>query len=595
MANMESQFVLASSGISAQMNNTYKAMRLVSGEFERMQVVSSTAIDVNIFQSVSREAASAADIIKDKFYQAMSEIKARLPVSEILNLADSMSQTRTRLAAITGDIDSAASLQDKIMDSATRAGVPYQEMADAVADMALQAGSAFSGNDEITAFTELLNKQFAISGASAEGMSMSMDKITQAMAAGTLGGEAFADIMSEAPAIADTIADYLGLSVDKVQELAAGGQLTAGIVKSSMLSSADEINAGFSEIPYTFSQVANMVKNVLLKTFDPLLQVIGSVANWIYDNFAIVKPIILGIATAILIWQAAQLAMNAVNTVAAAAQLALNSAMLACPITWIVIAIMLIIAAIYVLFAAINKVMGTSISATGVISGAFAALGAAVGNIFIKLWNIVAMFVNFIGNIFNDPVAAIKMLFYDLNITIIGYILSAAKAIENLINKIPGVEVDMTSDLENLQKGFKAARQQVKSESGWKEYAAQKDYIDISSAISKGYNAGSNFANEFGSGMGSFDYENIATGVEGINENTGSTAASLENSSGEYEYLRDIAEQETINKFTTAEVNIDMSGMTNRIDSDMDVDNVINMLTDGFAEALETTAEGVHE
>lgn len=80
------------------------------------------------------------------------------------------------------------------------------------------------------------------------------------MASGTLGGEAFADIMSEAPAIAETIADYLGLSVDKVQELAAGGQLTAGIVKSSMLSSADEINAGFSEIPYTFSQVANMVK-----------------------------------------------------------------------------------------------------------------------------------------------------------------------------------------------------------------------------------------------------------------------------------------------------------------------------------------------
>ena len=71
-------------------------------------------------------------------------------------------------------------------------------------------------------------------------------------------------------------------------------------------------------------------------------------------------------------------------------------------------------------------------------------------------------------------------------------------------------------------------------------------------------------------------------------------AKSLDVSNEQLQYLRDIAERDAINRFTTAEVKIDMTGMNNRIEGSADLDGVISQLTDGFAEALVTEAEGVH-
>ena len=89
--------------------------------------------------------------------------------------------------------------------------------------------------------------------------------------------------------------------------------------------------------------------------------------------------------------------------------------------------------------------------------------------------------------------------------------------------------------------------------------------------------------------------DSIGADTAGINDSAGSAASSLKETTEDLKYMRDLAEQEAINRFTTAEVKIDMTGMTNRIDSDMDLDGVLNTLTEGFAEALEVAAEGVHE
>jgi len=641
MALMESQLMLASSGVNENMHAAYKSMEIVFDGFEHMYSVSSKSIDVDLFRSASRESvylgtqiedtgnkaeeaanqtASAADIIKDRFSQALSAVKSSLSMGEILELADSMSQTRTRLAAVTGDLDSAAVLQDKILDSATRAGVPYQEMADAVANMGIQAKNAFGSNDEIVAFTELINKQFAISGTSAEGMSMSMDKLTQTMASGVLSGEDFNSIMAQAPAIVQTIADYMGMPVDKIQELASGGQLTADIIRNAMFSSADEINTRFSEIPYTFGQVANMVKNVLLKAFDPRLQIIGSAANWIYDNFNIVKPIILGVAAAVMVLRAAQIALNTVNMIASgiiaaktlahnihlaalalqtgatfeatAAQWSFNTALYACPITWIVIAIIAAVAALYLGIAALNEFAGTSISATGIVMGTFSVLCAFIINQIIMLYNVIAAFVNFIGNVFNDPIASIAMLFTDLFLGIAEGFANLAHGIEDFLNKTFGLEINLSSGIDEIIEEAKSAQDKIIEESkGWKTYIEPLEYLDYNESWNKGYSMGATFANSVKDIINMFDYDEL---LDSISENTGSTAASLNNASEDLEYLRDIAEQEAINKFTTSEVKIDMSGMTNRIDSDMDIDGIITKLTDGFAEALEVAAEGVH-
>ena len=57
-------------------------------------------------------------------------------------------------------------------------------------------------------------------------------------------------------------------------------------------------------------------------------------------------------------------------------------------------------------------------------------------------------------------------------------------------------------------------------------------------------------------------------------------------------YLRDIAEQESINRFTTAEVTINQTN-NNNVSSDTDLDGFINALDDAMGEVIESITEGV--
>jgi len=367
-----------------------------------------------------------------------------------------------------------------------------------------------------------------------------------------------------------------------------------------------------------------------------------TVATTIMNNWSWIGPIITGAAVALgLYWAAtegitiaqgiaavATAGYHAVvnflsigfgvltgNTAAAsAAVFTFNSALLASPITWVILCIIALIAIIYAAVGAINHFAGTSVSATGIIAGVFATLGAHIINTFVvPVWNYFAAIANFIGNVFNDPVAAVEVLIYDMALTVIGYIANMAHAIEDVINKIPGVTVDITSGLDNFYSGLEQAQQAVKDESGWVEYVGKMDFIDYGDAASAGYEFGQGVEDKIGGffdGLGytpgsiddytnaamggSFAMDDLGSDVGDIAENTGSMAKSVDMTGEELKYLRDIAERDAINRFTTAEVKIDMTGMTNKIDGGADLDGVIRELTDGFTEALLTAAEGVH-
>ena len=308
----------------------------------------------------------------------------------------------------------------------------------------------------------------------------------------------------------------------------------------------------------------------------------------------------------------------AATTAQTAAQMGLNTALLACPVTWIVLAVVAFVAAIYAAVAAVNHFAGTSVSATGLIAAVFAVLGAFLINTFVMpLWNGFAMLANFFGNVFNDPVAAVKVLFYDMCLTVIGYIQKLAQAVETLLNKIPGVTVDITSGLDNFYSGLEQAQQAVKDESGWMEYVRKMDFIDYRDAANAGYSFGEGMESRlsgfdmtsfFGGGLpdaGSYEdlsrYEvpvppglgDIGSGVDDIAGNTGAIADSLDVTEEDLKWLRDIAEQEAVNRFTIAEIKIDQTNHNN-IKNGMDLDGVVSGLTDAMLEAIDSSAEGVH-
>lgn len=622
MALIKSQLVLVD-GMTAPLRSIHRAMNLALNSFESMQTASGRAVDTRSFQTAREELArmgaqleevenqtrrtgGAAESMKSKFMHAAAAVGAALSIKNIIGLADAMTQTEARLNLITGDLEKTAALQDQIMASANRSRAAYQSTADAVAKMGIMAKDAFNNTDELVAFTELINKQFTIAGASAAGQEAAMMQLTQAMASGVLRGEELNSIFEQAPTIIQTIADYLGVSVGEIRAMAAEGQITAQVVKDAMLSSADEINAQFSAMPYTFSQVWTMMQNILLEAFGPLIQVIGAGAQWIYENWAAIEPVLVGVATAVAILTAAYLVHTAATWLQVEANRALIVSLLSNPILWIAVAIGILVGMIYKWIQSVGGLRNAwNLCTLALIVGVY-----WVMDLVAKLqlcWQKAGVAIaNFMGNM---KVSVLTILQNMIN----GAIDLINKFI-GLLNKLPGVNIEAiehvtfaaTAAAENEAAKAARAEELANFEAELAAAKAGRDaHIDslkaeLNSSVSALQSANAQMkaeaaANNAAEQMALDGIGQDLSGPGGIKDSAGSAAASLKETTEDLKYMRDLAEQEAINRFTTAEVKIDMSGMTNRIDSDMDLDGVLNTLTEGFAEALEVAAEGVHE
>ena len=633
MALIKSQLVLVD-GMTAPLRSIHRAMNLALNSFESMQTASGRAVDTRSFQTAREELArmgaqleevenqthrtgGAAESMKSKFMHAAAAVGAALSIKNIIGLADAMTQTEARLNLITGDLEKTAALQDQIMASANRSRASYQSTADAVAKMGIMAKDAFNNTDELVAFTELINKQFTIAGASVAGQEAAMMQLTQAMASGVLRGEELNSIFEQAPTIIQTIADHLGVSVGEIRAMAAEGQITAQVVKDAMLSSADEINAQFSAMPYTFSQVWTMMQNILLEAFGPLIQVIGAGAQWIYENWAAIEPVLVGVATAVAILTAAYLVHTAATWLQVEANRALIISLLSNPILWIAVAIGILVGMIYKWIQSVGGLRNAWNLCT---------LALIVG------WNAVKL-AFFVGVYWvMDLVAKLQLCWQKAGVAIANFMgnmkVSVLTILQNMINgaidlinkfigllnKLPGVNIEAiehvtfaaTAAAENEAAKAARAEELANFEAELAAAKAGRDaHIDslkteLNSSVSALQSANAQMkaeaaANNAAEQMALDGIGQDLSGPGGIKDSAGSAAASLKETTEDLKYMRDLAEQEAINRFTTAEVKIDMSGMTNRIDSDMDLDGVLNTLTEGFAEALEVAAEGVHE
>lgn len=574
----------------------------------------------------------ALDDMVGKAKNLAATIGASVGLKKLIELSDQMTSTTARLNFIVDDGGSVKALEAKIMASAQRSRAAYLDTASAIASMGANAGAAFTSNDELIAFMEQVNKQFVIGGASAQGQAAAMLQLTQAMAAGALRGEELNSILENAPGIARAIEQYMGIAEGSIKSYAEKGAVSATVVKNALLSIADETNAKFNGMAMTWGQVWTQMGNIALKVTRPLLTAI----NWLANNLSVIGPILLGLGAAFLVFQVAahwtQIAAVATaayhavvnllsigfgvltgNTAAAsAAVFTFNSALLASPITWIIMLIAVVIGLLYGVVAIINKVTGSSISATGLICGAIAVAGAFIGNTVIGLLNALIQYiwaifvapflgiVEWILNVCNGGFNSFGDAVANLIGQIIGWFLNLGKVVTTIIDAIFGT--NWTAGLESLQSSVTAW--------GKNENAITLDKnaptIDYRFEYGDAWAAGNDFGKGIDAKIGGmfnmgglgdssgFDLGDIATYTGETADNTGKTADALAVTEEQLEYLRDIAERDAINRFTTAEVKIDMTGMTNRIDGSADLDGVISQLTEGFTEALVTAAEGVH-
>lgn len=495
-----------------------------------------------------------------------------------MSIADEYTNTAARLALINDGLQTQAELQDKIFASANRSRGLYSDMANAVAKMGLLAGDAFGSNDELIAFTELMQKAFKVSGASQQEQSAGMYQLTQAMAAGKLQGDEFRSIMENAPMLAQAIATYTGKTKGDLKEMSADGVITADIIKNAMFMAAEDINAKFETMPYTFADVWNRIKNGALKAFEPIIKRVNALINSekfqqsVDRALGAINALAMGIDWLIGVaqanWGVIEPILYALVAILAVITFGYLPAMAA---QWLLMnwPIMLIGAAIGLLIYAMVKFGDVTSQVLGYIGGGIGVVLGLIHNLIVFIANGILYLGDFVVNciitMVND---AIELL---------NFLISA-------VNKIPGVDLGLVSEMEYVK------TQKFK-------------YADLGAAWSKGQDIGKSIGGSLG-GLGDKlagytpDYgpgvDLSSFMINGAMPVTGVDGGKIEveMSEEDLKYLRDIAERDYINKFSTATLAPQIKIEFGDVHEEADVDKVIGRVKRILQEEIAIAAEG---
>lgn len=326
----------------------------------KSKIVSATTTGVSKFKQLAtsmKESSSSGNSLVGVLGKVAAAVGSVMGVKQIIGLSDTMSQTKARLDLMNDGLQSTKELQDRIFDSAQKSRGSYQDTADLVSKLGLNAKDAFENTAQIVDFAEQVNKQFVISGASAEETKNATLQLTQALSSGVLRGDELRSIFAQAPTLIQSIANYMGVPIGRIRDMAAEGQITAETVKNALLECADETNAKFASMPLTFSQLWTNFKNRAMQAFQPVLEKINELANngrleeyigKIAEAMATVSDVIMNVITWVLdhqdIVKAAFIGLSVAIGAMTVAMWAFNIASYANPVIWIVLAIIAVIA-----------------------------------------------------------------------------------------------------------------------------------------------------------------------------------------------------------------------------------------------------------
>lgn len=575
---------------------------------------------------------------------------------KILEMSDEITQTTSRLNMMNDGLQSTADLYNMVYVAANDARGSLGDMASVVARFGNNAKDAFSSSAEVVQFANLVQKQMTIAGASTQEAANAELQLSQALGSGVLRGDELNSIFDQAPNLIQNIADYLNVPIGMIKEMAADGELTADIVKNAVFAATDEINANFESMPVTWGQAWTQFQNDAMKAFQPVLQGLNDVVNtdafenfyadavnalavvagvtldvmdgmsaagsFVADNWQIIGPIVEGVAAALTVYYGWQLLSTSATKAAAAAQWIYNAAMNANPAAIVAISIGALIVLIGILA---NKFTGTghiAQSVFGMITGGinvviqyFKNWGLTVADIFIGIWNAGGACATNVEIAFHNAISHVQALWYNMLSTA----LTVVSGICSALNKLPFVDFDysgITGAADNYASKAAAAAGNT------------KDYASVPAAFSKGvktydtyqkgwvndaYTAGAAWGdgitskiknaissnatntpntNNYPNALASSNAATAANTADTA-KNTAKTANTLSVSSEDLKYLRDIADREYVNKFTTAQIKVEMINHNN-VNNDIDLDGMAEHLRSKIEEEMNAAAEGEH-
>ena len=601
-----------------QTTNTFdsinNSINVVINNFRMLNNASSNAINT---RSIST-AANKMKEFNETVQSGVEKIKAMAnSVKPLLILSDRYSNQNAALDSIRGQ-KSIGEERNQIATSARNSRSSFDQTLDTVSRFKSTAGGSFKTTDEAVYFTEMLNKAFV--GTDKSSKTAGIDAIVKAMQTGTLKGNDLASVMDKAPALADAVKAYTGKPVNYEKGV------SADVLKNSVYNSAGDINAAFAKTPATFQELGQMLQDSVMNAFGPAFQILINAATWINNNWSTLEPIFWGLAAAVAAFAIGLGVVKVVLLLVTLAQAGLNIAMIACPLFLVALLISVIIGLIAKW---IQSVGGIHVAWLIVVNAILFAwdwlkIGFFEGvNRIIDLWNLMMLSIRSVSvniqNFMGDMKVGVLTILQDMVNGAIGII----NKFIGLLNKIPGVSIQTIGKVDFGD----TAKMQNDAEKKARENELEDYRNSVSSGITDRANKISQMkidaVNAFNQRQSEIDKakkaaldrnQNSKTSAPGVASgnlpnyannqqlqnniantaaNTGAMKDSMDVTQEDLKYMRDVAEQEVINRFTTAEIKVDMTN-NNNINSNLDLDGVMSYMEKKVYETLSVAAEGVH-
>lgn len=597
--------------------------------------------------------------------------------TKVMSLADSMQNTKAELASVNDGLQSNKEMQDMVNASAQNSGTAYGTMAELVTQIGKQ-GMGGSTQENI-AMAQAMMQSFQMMGQSQQEAAGSSQQFLQAMSDGVVQSDELNTMFQNMPGLAQSLSDTMQMPIDQIQALAAEGGLTAQNLQEAMVTAGGTINENFGELPATWEQAGSRIQNTALTAFGPVLEQISQITqtpqfaqmcnaigvglqglavlasglidtlvtgiSFVVDNWSVFGPILAGIAGAVvafMIIQAAANAISALSTIimggkalaagaAAVAQWALNSALLACPLVWI---ILLLIAAAVAIYTWIQRVGG--LKAAWAIAMNF--IQTLMGNLMIGILKVASLFMylkDISEFIFSVIGAVVKAAFLNMFVNgmmtfenIINGVIDLINTLISYLNEIPGVAIQpiqfvaefgsknaqkeaqrQADEYEKLQKKAQGINDDYRkrneaialkeSENHQKTRERESEILKMQEKAMEPKEESEDLLNN--SPMDAIKNQEAYNAAESTSDqlnriegNTGRTAEAAESTDENMQQVRDMAEREIIDRTVFSEIRVDMGGIQNVVRNLTDLDAISQYLANSLNETMAATAEGVY-
>lgn len=536
-------------------------------------------------------------------------------IGSAMRISDEYINTKARLDLINDGLQTTDELQSKIFAAADRARGSYADMAGVIGKMGTLAGDAFKSNDELIAFSELMQKSFRVGGSGTMEQQAGMYQLSQAMAAGKLQGDEFRSIMENAPMLAQAIADFTGKSKGELKTMSAEGTITADIIKGAMFAAADGINQKFETMPRTFGDIWTEAKNTALQSFGPiiervnaflnsdagirfgnnlsqaiqqaaemadtLLTAMSSVYNFVSANWSTIEPIMWGVVGVMGAYLAVTKAITIAETIK-------NAVMRANP--YILIATLVIGLIIWMV-----RLWQTN--------DKFAAGLMRAWNTILNFFDKVPIFFTIVGNGITNAFQAAKVKSLQIMEDLVNGVIDDINKLINMLNKIPGVSIDTVShvqfsakaaaEAEAIRQAGEEAVKAMQADAATKAAEREQKVLDmLENRQAKRAAEEAERAKQEAEKGNPFDFAGAIPNIDKVGE-VGKIKDTVDISSEDLKMMRELAEMKNIQNFVTLTPQLSF-GDTNIRQDGRSVDEIIANISDKMTEAIASGARGVY-